>query len=295
MVKSRTSQGTPLSRAVPVEEPFAAIHDMMGPYGFGVEALPRLRAASALDEGQRANIAPRLEWRDTRSGRRFPWQPHATGAVNAWALLILPGPGQGEDPWELSYDWSPGWGLPATHLADFPAYTANTVPRAGHTWNQIRRVLCDTPIPGVRRNLDRLAAWGVANLSATHAPDEQTRALETHERRVNRARWVLGTCRPVVVAVPPGAGNRDLSIVADALRQLGLEPTDNGRTWSWVNEAQTVTRRLSALIWQGDSWSTGLIRLNQHPSKWGSPIGYPAGISHAIRWISSQVATSRLQ
>jgi hypothetical protein len=262
-------KSTPLSRAIPVEQPFATIHDLMGADAFGPAALSRLHAAASVDESKRLEILQRLEWRDPRSSARFPWQPHATGAVNAWALLMLPGPGSSDDPGEPTYDWSPGWGVPAVHLAEFPAYTPNTVPRAGHSWAQMRRVFSETPIPGVRRQIDRLACWGVANLTALHSPTEESRAPDKYEVRLTRACWAIGTCRPVVVAVSPGAGGRDLDVAAAALRTLGLAPTEAGRTWSWQNAAETRTYRMSALVWRGEDWSTGLIRLNQHPGKWG--------------------------
>jgi hypothetical protein len=205
---------------------------------------------------------------------------------------MLPGPGKDADPQEMSYDWSPGWGASARHLADFPHYTANTMKGVAHSWVAMRRVFREMPIPGVRRAGDRLACWGVANLTAQHSHDEAGRVLDKHDVRLRRAVWVLGTCRPVVVAAPPGKGDRDIDLVAAALSQLELEPAGVFRAWEWTQTGARIYR-LRADIWRGDEWSTGLVRLNQHPSRWGSKtsIGYPAALGHAMRWIQARLRT----
>jgi hypothetical protein len=277
---------TPLERAVPVESPFAAIHDELSPEAFGTAAIARLQAARSANDATRERVGARLIWKDPRSRAQFPWQPHATGAVNAWALLMLPGPGKDADPWEMSYDWSPSWGAPARHLAEFPHYTANTMKGVAHSWVAMRRVFTVMHIPGVRRPLDRVACWGVANLTAQHSRDEASRVLDKHDVRLRRAVWVLGTCRPVVVASPPGKDSRDIDVVAAALSKLGLAPTGTFRRWAWT-QSGNQTYRIRADIWRGDQWSTGLIRLNQHPSRWGSErsIGYPVALGNAMRWV----------
>lgn len=273
-----------------MERPFASIHELLGPSAFGPGALARLQAAAAVSPRTRSRIGERIAWRDPRRRADFPWLPHATGAVNAWALLVLPGPGKDEDPWEMSYDWSPGWGEPARHLAHFPNYTENTVSRAGHSWTAIRRILRETPIPGFRREVDRLASWGVANLTAQHSRDEQAPVIDRHDVRLMRAHWILGTCRPVVVAVSPGQRNRDNDVVAAALLDLGLEPTGIVSTWEWTHSGAR-TYRLTAQMWRCDEWSTGLIRLNQHPQKWNS-FGNPIGLADALRWIGRRTLRS---
>jgi hypothetical protein len=252
-----------LSQAIPLHQPYAPIHRHFGKSGFSSDPLARVDAAS---RAPKSIVSLTTTWTNGRTS--YPWMPHATGAVNAWALLVLPGPGADADPFEHTYDWSPGFGAPARHLAEFPSYAAATVQGAGHSWQAIRRVLGATPLPGGvgTRVADRLACWGVANLTARHARREHLRTQDSRATRLMRAAWVLGTCQPRLVAVVPGDNNDNLKIVEQALRQLGLSATDSSRRWEWCSPSRTYA--LNARAWRGDDWTIVVCRLNQHPSMW---------------------------
>jgi hypothetical protein len=252
-----------LSQTTPIYQPYAPIHQLLGAEGFSSNPTARVAAAT---RAPRSSVTKTTAWTDGRT--IFPWMPHATGAVNAWALLILPGPGADADPFEETYDWSPGFGAPARHLAEFPYYPSETVKGAGHSWAAIRRVLGATPLPGGvdAHAAARLACWGVANLTAQHARREHLRTADQHAVRVMRAAWVLGTCQPRLVAVVPGDNDDNLHVVEQALEQLGLGVTSQSRRWEWQSPSRTYA--LTARTWRADGWATVVCRLNQHPSLW---------------------------
>src|SRR5438477_40763 len=82
----RTRGTSMLSQATPLYQPYAPIHQYVGQTGFSRNPIARLRAAG---RASTSDLIRTTAWNHGK--RQFPWMPHATGAVNAWALLVVPG------------------------------------------------------------------------------------------------------------------------------------------------------------------------------------------------------------
>lgn len=219
--------------------------------------------------------------------------PHATGAMNAWALLVLTGPGGSDDAGELEHDWSPGLCRPARHLQEFPTYRAyerSEAAKRGHSWEGLRGVLESTDMAGIAPEY-RLALWGVANLSVLHFASDEDRVPDDPDLTLERMEWVLGTCRPRFVLATP-AVEAD-GTVARALRNLGAEREPEIRArWQWA----TAKRRyeLRAEVWRDRSGATTVVcRANNHPSRWRSQP--PRRLGDAIEWTLALLDPRRQQ
>jgi hypothetical protein len=267
-----------LADAQPVSCPLAPIQKILGDASFAPLPKTRLEAIRSWSRrNDKKSVLDLTEWRVGDVG--LPWQPHSTGAVNAWGLIVLPGPGGDSDPHSDAYDWAPGFGETARHLLSFPHYiralSAQEKKEKGKTWERLRNILPEVELPGVAR-ADRLACWGVANLSARHAKDENSRPAEASGPRIARAAWIVGTCRPHLLAVLPNKGDENLNRLEDALRELDGAPERDLEPIQ-ANRQGVMQRRLWNLPWG----RVLVCRLYQHPVRCG--VDLSAALTRSVR------------
>lgn len=267
-----------LADAQPVSLPFAPVHETLGEVAFATTPKTRLEAVRSWSRrSDKKSVLDHTVWRV--GDVSLPWQPHSTGAVNAWGLVVLPGPGGDSDAHSDAYDWTPSFGETARHLLSFPHYvrglTAEEKKSKGKTWERVRMILPEVELPGIARS-HRMACWGVANLSARHAKDENSRPAEAREPRIARAVWIVGTCRPHLLAVLPNKHDENLDRLGDALRELGGEP---GQALEPIqaNPQGLMQRRCWNLPWG----RVLVCRLYQHPARCG--VDLSAALTRSVR------------
>lgn len=217
--------------------------------------------------------------------RRYRFE-HCAYAIPAWGLIVLPGPGAGKrgtdegNPYDPYCDWTPGLGQPSRHLREYPDYLHQTSPvgllrreptdRGGRMWPNVRGVLLSARLPGVSANPgDRLACWGLVNLTTEHSRTEAMRRPET-QWSTEPLREIIRVCRPCLVATTAGIADRVHALLAeerltpeDEERVCGIDGRHSFsfRWWTGAGSKIRVGKILHpARFWQGDDRVSSVLK-----------------------------------
>lgn len=196
--------------------------------------------------------------------------PHCAYAIPAWGLIVLPGPGSESDPTERYYDWTPGIGQASIHFAEFPLYVAGQLPpdrlRKRGMWQKMRKYISACRLPGVKPE-NRLACWGLVNLTEEHARSEAVRHIRPTLWDLGSLEAVINVCKPAMIIAPPSKIGRGKchERVQLLLKERGAHPTGQTRQYQGDRSGKT---------WDFDWWKTpwGRCRVGKmhtQPSYWG--------------------------
>jgi len=214
--------------------------------------------------------------------------PHCAISIPSWGLIVLPGPGLDDDPYEDHYDWTPGFGIASRHLREYPYYV-NVIPegekgKRGRMWNRLRDRLMKIQIPDVNER-DRLTCWSIVNLTTEHARMENERKRDTNWS-VESLQKVINLCRPKMIIAP--VASQCLERICSLLRGMSMSeidapveyPEENGRrNWlfSW---------------WDGPIGLTRVGKMYTHPSYWNH--NAPEVLTKEVNLILSHLSSSNL-
>lgn len=202
--------------------------------------------------------------------------PHCAYAIPAWGLVVLPGPGGASkgDPADARADWTPGIAEASKHFAEFPDYL-NAADRKHYCeqnhglkmWENLRQHINAVALDGVAAD-DRIACWGLVNLTTEHAPSEASRG------RTGATHWnieplhrIIGICRPALVIAPPSrkGGACCHARLEKLLQRNGAQPEKLEPT---QYEADSGPRKCRFRWWKVPWGRCRVGRMYTHPSYW---------------------------